>query len=384
MPLTTSELDPILRLSLVQGIGPGRLAQLIRYFGSAVEVLSARAAALRAVPGIGGELARRIRAASAPTATADVRRALERLRRLGAVALTPDDPCYPPSFHRLDDPPYLVFVAGDLRVLRLPGLAVVGTRSPSPYGREVAHRLSHDLSLRGFVIVSGLARGIDTAAHDGAVGARGASIGVLGHGIEQIYPPENGRLFAKVRETGLLLTEYPPGETPKPGNFPRRNRLITALSEAVLVVEMGHQSGAQHTVSYALEQGRDVLAVPGPIGSPPNSGTNQLIREGARLVTSAEEIVEELRGVGYADRVRPVPANGLASERREPSEVSPALPLLNPSEEIVMRAIGPAPVHVDEIASTTGLALSGMLATLLELELRGLVTSLPGMRFSRR
>ncbi|HUE95682.1 MAG TPA: DNA-processing protein DprA, partial [Longimicrobiaceae bacterium] len=314
------------------------------------------------------------------------RRAVRTLARLGAVGLIPDDPAYPPAFRFLDSVPYPLFTAGDLTALRLPGIAVVGTRTPTRYGAEVARRLSAELSAGGFAIVSGLARGIDTAAHEGAVEADGIPVGVLGHGIEQVYPPENRQLFARVRERGLLITEYPPGETPKPGNFPRRNRLITALSEAVLVVEMGHKSGAQHTVAYALDQGKEVLAVPGPIGSPRSEGTNQLIREGARLVTSAWDIVEELRGVGHpragADVPMRHPPPAPPPSREAPNP--PTLPLLTATEEKVMTAIGAQPVHVDILARQAGLPSSRMLATLLELELRGVIAALPGKRFARR
>ncbi|HUE95536.1 MAG TPA: DNA-processing protein DprA, partial [Longimicrobiaceae bacterium] len=272
MPLSVTELEPLLRLGLVRGIGPQRLAVLMERFGGAGAVIAADEARLRAVSGVGRELARRIRSAGGVVARAETARALRRLQRVGAVALTCEDPLYPASFLDLSDRPYLLFAIGDPSLLERPAIAVVGTRSPTRYGRSAAEDLSRDLALSGFLIVSGMARGIDTAAHRGALAAGGGTVGILGHGIEQIYPPEGRRLFEEVGRRGLLLTEYPPGETPKAGNFPRRNRLITAISRAVVVVEMGLRSGAQHTVNFALEQGREVMAVPGPIGSPSSEG----------------------------------------------------------------------------------------------------------------
>ncbi|MEX2583597.1 MAG: DNA-processing protein DprA [Gemmatimonadota bacterium] len=373
MPLTEAELEPLLRLSLVQGVGPQRLSQLLERFDGAPEAIRASSSELRSIAGIGPELARRIQASGTPAARAESRAALGRLRRLGAVALTPDDPAYPPSFRAVTEPPYLIFAAGDVSALERPGIAVVGTRSPTRYGRRAAERLGFDLASAGLVIVSGVARGVDSAAHQGALDAGGGTIGVLGHGIDQVYPPENQRLFAAIRQQGLLLTEYPPGETPKAGNFPRRNRLIVALSQAVLVVEMGHKSGAQHTVGFAIEQGKDVMAVPGPIESPASEGTNQLIKDGARLVASALDVLEELRGVGSAATLEPAASPSSAT----------TLPLLSGDEDALMRVLSAEPLHVDELARDVNVSAAAVLTTLLHLELRGLVTALPGKRYCR-
>ncbi|HEU0052193.1 MAG TPA: DNA-processing protein DprA, partial [Longimicrobium sp.] len=301
MPLANAALETLLRIAVVEGIGPARLSVLLRRFGSAERILGAASADVAALPGFGPELARRVMTASTPEGAARARAALDALRRAGAVALTPDDAAYPDAFRPLPDPPYLLFASGDLALLTAPGVAVVGTRAPTEYGRKTATSLSGDLARAGFTVVSGMARGIDTAAHAAALAAGGTTVGVLGHGIDRVYPPENRTLFAKVRERGLLISEMAPGEDPAAGNFPRRNRLIAALSLGVLVVEMGEKSGAQHTVGYALEQGKEVFAVPGPIDSPASAGTNQLLKDGARLVTSARDIVEELRGVGAAE-----------------------------------------------------------------------------------
>lgn len=375
--MTRDQLEPLLRLALVEGIGPQRLGRLIDRFGDAERAISANATTLRALEGFGPEIVARIRRAGSADARAHCTRALRRLDSIGAFALTPDDPLYPSAFLDLPDRPFLLFAAGEISIIRKPAVAIVGTRTPSTYGRTAAADLASELSLAGFSIVSGMARGVDSAAHSGALRAGGPTIGILGHGIEQVYPPENRRLFAAVRERGLLLTEFVPGETPKPGNFPRRNRLITAISRVVLVVEMGLRSGAQHTVNFALEQGREVMAVPGPIGSPSCEGTNQLIKDGARMVTSAADVLEELFGVGAS--------RGLTSadSAARADLAGPSLALLGPEESRVYDALGSEPEHVDALATRAGLDAAALAATLLELELRGLVRSTPGMRYFR-
>lgn len=376
MPLSTAALEPVLRLALLEGVGPSRLAALVRHFGSAERALTAPARELEALPGVSPAVARRVAAAGAAGAgDGAVRRALRRIVSAGAVALTPDDLAFPDAFRLLPDPPFLLFAAGDLSLLGAPAVAVVGTRAPTEYGRAATLELAGALAGAGYTIVSGMARGVDTLAHRAALEAGGSTVGVLGHGIEQVYPPENRALFDAARAGGLLITEFLPGETPKAGNFPRRNRLIVALSRAVLVVEMGLKSGAQHTVTYALEQGKEVLAVPGPISSPASAGTNQLIKDGARLVTSATDVLEELEGVG-AERPRPLSRS--ASERPQPS-----LPLLTALEASALEALAPHPRHVDELGAATGLGAGALLGVLLELEMKGLAIALPGKQYQR-
>jgi DNA processing protein len=378
MPLSPAALEPLLRLAIVPGVGPARLAALLRHFGSPERALGASAAEVAQLPGFGPELSRRVADASSVAGQDAARAAADALHRAGAVALTPDDSAYPQAFRALPDAPFLLFAVGDLSLLARPGVGVVGTREPSPYGRRAATRLAGDLAQAGYQIVSGMAKGIDAAAHGAALDAGGTTVGVLGHGIDRVYPAENRELFGRVREHGLLLSELPPGEEPLAGNFPRRNRLIAALSEGVLVVEMREKSGAQHTVTYALELGREVFAVPGPIGSPQSAGTNQLLKDGARLVTSAADIVEELRGVGS-----PVPAPRPGAREGDRPDAA-ALSGLAPDESAVLRALTDDPVHVDELAAAARLAPSQVLAALLGLELRGAVESLPGKRFRRR
>ncbi|HEX2201713.1 MAG TPA: DNA-processing protein DprA [Longimicrobium sp.] len=379
MPLSASALEPLLRLAVVPGLGPARISALLRRFGSAERVLAASAAEVGALPGFGPGLVARVASAATDAGRARARAALETLRRVGAAAITPDDAAYPEAFHALPDPPFLLFCAGDLDLLHAPGVGVVGTREPTDYGRQVARSLSGDLALAGYAIVSGMAKGIDAAAHAAALEANGKTVGVLGQGIDRVYPAENAHLFGAVRERGLLISELAPGEDPAAGNFPRRNRLIAALSAGVLVVEMGEKSGARHTVEYALEMGKEVFAVPGPIGSPTSAGTNQLLKEGACLVTSSRDVLEALRGVGAADAPSPVAAP-IASA--PPPALAPP-PELAPEEAGVFTALSPEPRHVDDLAVATGLAPSRVLAALLGLELKGAAESLPGKRFRR-
>jgi DNA processing protein len=382
MPLSASALGPLLRLALVPGIGAGRIAALLKRFGSAERVLGASAAEIAAVPRFGAELAGRVASASGPEGEERVRTALETLQRCGASVVTPDDAAYPDAFRHLPDAPFLLYAVGRLELLGRPGMGVVGTRSPTDYGVRATRSLAGELARAGYMAISGMAKGIDAAAHTASLDAGAGTVGVLGNGIDVVYPPENRRLFARVREEGLLVTELAPGEQPLAGNFPRRNRLIAALSQGVLVVEMGAKSGAMHTVTYALEQGKEVFAVPGQIGSAASEGTNQLLKEGARLVTSAADVIEELRGVGST--VAPT-GSTLFDHPATPANPEPrALPAdLAPEEARVASVLTGEPRHVDDLADAAEMAPSNVLAALLGLELKGLVESLPGKHYRR-
>jgi DNA processing protein len=392
MPLAPAALKALLRIALVPRIGAARLGALLTHFGSPERVLAAPAAQIAAVQGFGPDLARRVGAAAEPRMAVAADRALEIMERARAVAITPADLAYPEVFRRLPDAPYLVFASGRLDLLDALGVGIVGTRNPTPYGRNAAKTLSRDLVQAGFPIISGMARGIDAIAHQAALDGGGRTVGVLGHGIEQVYPAENRALFERMRVEGLLLTEFLPGEKPQPGNFPRRNRLIAALSRGIVVVEMALASGAQHTVNFALEQGRDVFAVPGPIGSAMSEGTNQLIKEGARVATSAADIVEELAGVGAATagpfRQSPRREAGaqLSFATQDAAATDAAEQVLDgaTAEEVqVFRVLSVEPKHVDELSAAADLRSDRLLATLLGLELRGAVEALPGKRFRR-
>ena len=385
MPLSHAALEPLLRLALIPGIGPSRLALLLRRFGSAERVLGARAAEVGKLDGFGGELVRRLTSAASPEWDKRVERAVRALRDAEGVALTPDDLAYPDAFRTLPDSPFLLFAAGNLELLARVGLGIVGTRQPTPYGRSTAAALSEGVARAGYTVVSGMAKGIDAAAHAAALDAGGGTVGVLGQGIDRVYPAENRALFRRVRAEGLLISELPPGEMPRAGNFPRRNRLIAALSCGVVVVEMGQRSGAQHTVNFALEQGKEVFAVPGPIGSAASAGTNQLLKDGARLVTSVSDILEELEGVGWNGSgalPQVTKTRGSTPSAASQTAVAPP-PDLSPDEAVVFAALSGEPRHVDELAAECGLSSGSVLAALLGLELREVVEALPGKHFRR-
>lgn len=382
MPTTEqTPLETLLRLAIVPGMGPARTTLLLARFGSVERVLGASAAQIAEVPGFGPEFARRVAAAGTAEGAERARAALEAVERVGARVVTQEDASYPQTFRALPDPPFVLYAMGDVQLMSEPEIGVVGTRRPTDYGRRVASRLAFELARAGYGIASGMAKGIDAVAQTAALDAGGATVGVLGHGIDRIYPPENERLFHRVRERGLLISEMAPGEEPLAGNFPRRNRLIAALSAGVLVVEMGEKSGARHTVEYALELGKEVFAVPGQIGSEMSAGTNQLLKEGARLVTSAQDILEELHGVGVVPHA--LSGHAAAAESRTPAP-RPAPADLAPDEARVFGVLADDPRHVDDLATAAGMATNVTLAALLGLELRELAESLPGKQFRLR
>ena len=372
--------EALLRLALTPGVGPTRIATLVDAFGDADAVLRAPVARLRQVDGVGPRLAERIASAAGAAAGERARETLRRLERIGAEVLTPGDGRYPDAFSTVSQPPFVVFALGDFELLHRPAVAVVGTRTPTSYGVSVTIRIASDLAEAGYGVVSGMAAGIDAAGHAASLDAGVGSIGVLGQGIDRVYPAENRDLFTRMRREGLLLSEFAPGEPPMAGHFPRRNRLIAALGAGVLVVEMSLKSGAQHTVNFALELGREVFAVPGPIGSPVSEGTNQLIREGACLVTGAADILEALGEVS-ARPGRTAP-DSPASRPASPAPVAPTpIPVVEGDEKQVVATLRTGPRHVDEIVAESGLPAGRILSLLLGLELRGLVRSLPGKRF---
>ncbi|MBC7106636.1 MAG: DNA-protecting protein DprA [Firmicutes bacterium] len=292
--------------------------------------------------------------------------ALEHLEAGGLRVLTFADGDYPEQLRTIADPPPALFVRGTLP----PGVyvAIVGTRRASPYGRSVAARLAAGVARAGLVVVSGMARGVDGAAHRGALEAGGRTVAVLGCGPDVVYPREHAGLREEIAASGALVTEFPPGTPPEPWHFPVRNRIISGLSRAVVVVEAGEKSGALITADLALEQGRDVLAVPGHITSPLSRGPNRLIKQGARLVEGPEDVLDEL-GVG---------AVGGVPEQRPP------VPLLPPDEERLYGLLGPEPVPLDLLVARSGLTPQAAAAALVYLEMKGLARRLPGPAYLKR
>ena len=277
-------------LNLIPQLGPVRINRLVKACGSARDAWHAHQSQITAVEGFGAKLVSQIAGARTQINPGE---AWQALCSKGIHAVTNEETGYPPLLKEIYDPPPLLYYIGDLQVLHKPCLAVVGSRRHTTYGREIAHKFAARLAASGFTIVSGLARGIDTWAHQGVLTTSGFTAAVLGCGLDICYPPENIGLMKKIGHQGVIISEFPPGSAPASPNFPRRNRLISGLSLGTLVVEAGEKSGALITASFALEQGREVFAVPGSIASPCSWGCHFLIKEGAKLVDGVEAILEE-------------------------------------------------------------------------------------------
>ena len=298
---------------------------------------------------------------------------VEAAQRVGGRTLIAVDPEYPELLRQIPDPPPLLFALGDLSLLERPAVAIVGSRDHTTYGAEVARALAWGLGSGGIVVVSGMARGLDAVAHAGALDGGGGTIGVLGNGLGVVYPAANRALYQRVAERGLLLTEFPPGEKPTAGSFPRRNRLISGLARVTVVVEAAEGSGALITAGTALDQGRDVMAVPGPITSPSSVGTNRLIRDGAEPLLSSDDLLAH-----YPEAVRP--AEGFASLPSAPRALPEGLGAV---ERAVAALLGAEPLPLDEIVGRSGRSPQDLLAALCALEIAGVVEQRPGQAFRR-
>jgi DNA processing protein len=361
------EVVATLALSIVPGIGSQRLRTLVGTFGSAEAALAAPHSRLAAMFGIGRAAATAIKEAS----VSGGQRILDQLAAMGARVLLAGDPDFPASLEEIPDSPAVLYAWGDISLLTRPCVAFVGSRDHTRYGAEAATVLAGAVATRA-VVVSGMARGIDAIAHTAALDAGGTSIGVLGNGFGVIYPAANRALYDRMVAHGCLITEHPPGERPHAGSFPRRNRLISGLSRAVVVVEADVKSGALVTADEAVEQGRTVLAVPGPIMSRTSTGCNKLIQQGAKPALCAADILEEL---GLATGMREL---GMAL-----STPAPRVPPIDLSglQLTLWSRMTIEPQHVDALVVSTQTGPAEVLGALTELELRGLVRQGPGMLF---
>ena len=363
-----AEVVATLALSLVPGIGSQRLRALVSTFGSAQATLAAPQSKLAALDGIGPAAATAIKAACPD----DGSRVLDSLKQLGARVLIAGDHDFPASLAEIPDPPAVLYAWGDITLLTRPCVAFVGSRDHTTYGAEAARVLAAAVAPRA-VVVSGMARGIDGIAHAAALDAGAGSIGVLGNGFGVIYPAANRALYERMVRHGCLITEHPPGERPHLGSFSRRNRLISGLSRAVVVIEAAVGSGALVTANLGLEQSREILAVPGPITSPTSVGCNKLIQQGAKAVLCAADILEEI-GLSSA---------GLREIGVALSTPAPRVPPVNLSglQLTLWSRMTTEPQHVDALVAATQTGAANVLGALTELELRGLVRQGPGMIF---
>jgi len=357
-----------LALSLTPGIGSILIRRLLDQFKTPEVVFQASRKELLKIEGLGEKVVDAIR--SGPSEKG-VQKELSLLKEVGGTILTLNDDAYPKRLREIYDPPALLYVKGELKKEDDLAVSIVGSRKTSPYGRWITERVSRDLARNGVTIVSGMARGIDSVAHWGAVSEGGRTIAVLGCGVDVIYPSENRNLYAKIIDQGAILSEFPMGSPPEGGHFPKRNRIISGLSIGVVVVQANEKSGSLITAGYALEQGREVFAVPGNIGTEGSRGTNRLIKEGAKMVESSEDILEEIlpqwkKEEGTARKVE-APRRDLTNE-----------------EEILYGILGENPLHIDAIIRETRLDPGRVSSLLLNLELKGLISQWPGKCFTKK
>lgn len=362
--------EAILALNLLPGIGPVKITRLLEYFGSAAKVIGASENELQRVNGIGGETAKLIRGWED---LVDPSKELAEAEERGIKIVTQEDESYPKHLLHAYDAPILLYVWGDILPRDRYAISVVGSRRTTTYGVNVTKKLSYQLAHAGFTIVSGLARGIDTKAHEAALAAKGRTIAVIGSGLACLYPPENLELAERIADgNGAVISEFPLHRSPDKLTFPMRNRIVAAWCQAVLVTECPAWSGSLITANLASEYGKAIFAVPGPIDKPSSAGCHQLIRDGATLVADASHIIDDLGELPFARREL---EGEVRSEVPElPVEEARILEFLPEGEEM----------GVDRLIEATGLASSVVTAGLLKLEMRRLVRALPGFRFARR
>ena len=353
-----------LRLQLVPGIGPRMLQLLLEHVGEAPEILAASRHRLLEVPRVGHGVADGIREAISRDRAREI---LTRCQSEGITLIERGGELYSPLLEEIPDPPDLLYVKGQFELVDQVSVAVVGSRRCTAYGRRMCELLAGGLARAGLTVISGLARGIDGVAHRAALAAGGRTIAVLATGVNRIYPPEHADLASEITRFGALVTEARLDQGPLPGLFPQRNRIISGLSLAVVVVEAARRSGALHTARHAIEQGREVLAVPGQVDSLASQGCHDLLRDGAKLVTCVDDVLEELGPLMQPLQV------GSAPPIHIPRELS-----LDERERQVLSIVGPDPRHLDELLRSSPLDTPTTLAVLTALELRRLVRRLPG------
>lgn len=367
-PAGMESLRAEVRLALTSGVGPRTRQLLIERFGDAESIFFAAPSDLQSVSGVGPKIASAIVAAR----DSDVDAEIAVCRANDVAILTPADPRYPRSLREIPDPPGVLFVRGELRPTDALAVAIVGSRHATPYGLAQAERLAGGLSRAGLTIVSGLARGIDGAAHRATLAAGGRTLAVLGGGILQLYPPEHAPLADEVSKSGAVISEVPPRMIPMGGSFPQRNRIITGLSLGTIVVEASDRSGALISAKHANEQGREVFAVPGRVDNRMARGCHRLIRDGARLVETVDDVLEELGPL-----VAPA-AKATGEEIRHPAELQ-----LNEIERQVLQSIDGDATSIDAIIARSGLPTHQVLSTISVLEVRRVIRRLSGSTVAR-
>lgn len=366
-----------LALALTPGLGPTKSRKLVEHFGSPEAVFRASLTELEAT-GIQAVSAQSVATGKSAELA---REELARAAAAGAAVISTDDPSYPPRLKEIYDPPLVLYVRGNVDLLTKPGIAMVGTRHPTPYGSGMAERLACDLAVHGLVIISGMARGVDTASHRGAIAAKGKTLAVFGTGVDVIYPKENSRLSEQILALGgALISEFPLGTFAAPQNFPIRNRILSGMSVGVLVVEAAEYSGTRITARCALEQNRDVFAVPGNVTNKNSWGPNTLIKQGARLVATWEDVWEELP---TEVRLALTPATSPESPGASSASLFPEEGLPPHEKRILSLLKADEATHIDELVERleTEMSSSEIFAALFELELAGKIRQMPGKNF---
>lgn len=356
--------EAYIALNLMDGMGPVRARNLVAAVGSPENIFTASEEDLRRADGIGAEVAASI---LKQRGEIDPVREEERAKKIGARIVAFTDPEYPASLKAIYDPPLALYVRGTLEPKDRHAQAIVGTRSPSHYGLSVADRLAYQLAKTGFVVVSGLARGIDTAAHRGALKGGGRTLAVLGGALDKLYPAENEDLADQISEHGAVISEYALGREPDRTTFPYRNRVVSGLSMGIIVVEAGVKSGAMITANEALEQGKSVFAVPGRIDTPQAKGTHQLIKNGARLIEDIDDVLAEFEFL-------------IPPENKEKAAAIPSRPdvPMSTDEQSIVRALWKGSMDVDALTREAALKVAHVNALLLGLEMKKVVRILPG------
>ncbi len=367
MDLNPSELKSWLALSTVPNVGPIRFVSLVKHFGSPEAVLSAPEKELAGFPDVGPIIASSIRR---KVDWKLVEKQLQLIEKNEVRLLTFKDDAYPENLRSIYDPPPFLFIRGEIKEEDKNAIAIVGCRSASGYGKQIAEKIGRELAKRGITIISGLAWGIDSIGHLAALQEKSRTIAVFGSGLDVIYPSENRKLTERIIKNGAIISEFLLGTKPEKQNFPKRNRLISGLSLGVVIIEAGARSGALLTAEHALEQNREVFAVPGNIGAKTSEGTNKLIKQGAKLVTSVEDILEELKIITTV-------------QQKEKHGIEKDLSRLSEVEKNVYDLLKHEPHHIDKIAQDTSMSTSQALSALLSLELKGLIKQLSGKMFVR-
>ena len=357
-----------LALTLTPGVGGIFIKRLLDRFGTPESVFQAPLQELLQIEGLGEKVAREIQKGPVEK---KVEKELYLLKEVGGKIMTIKDESYPKRLKEIYDPPPLLYIRGDLKEEDELAVAIVGSRKTTPYGRWITEKMGQELARHGITIVSGMARGIDSHAHWGALSGGGRTIAVLGSGVDMVYPPENRNLYKRIIDQGAVVSEFPMSSPPEGGHFPKRNRIISGLSIGVVVVQAGMESGSLITANYALEQGREVFAVPGNVGSESSRGTHQLIKDGAKLVESSEDILEEV-----------LPQ--WRRERETPQEVERPGWDLAEEEKVLYEQLGETPLHIDVLIRESQFDPGKVSSLLLNLELKGLISQWPGKCFTKK